>query len=104
MGKNHNSKLTFVVVLAAVVAALTTVAVLFWRFRCRRKEKDPYREGVNYDLDDCSCDEDGCSCHFGGNGDEEDEAADDDSSGMADAPVQIPLADERDDAEDGGEE
>lgn len=56
MKKNTSSKLAFVVVLAAVVAALTTVAVLVLRAR-RKHSLKRYNDPIDYDLDDCySCD------------------------------------------------
>lgn len=78
MKENKGSRWTFVVVLAAVVAALTTVAVLVMRSQMRKKAMRAYNDTIDYDFDDCcGCDdEDCCGC----------EACE------TDQPVQIPLA------------
>ena len=59
MKKHTSSKLAFVVVLAAAVAAITTVAVLVLRARQKRSMKQ-YNDPIDYDLDDCCCDCCGC--------------------------------------------
>lgn len=62
MKKDTSSKLTFIVVLAAVVAALTTIAVLVLRARKKHSLKQ-YNDHIDYDLDDyCGCDCCGCGC------------------------------------------
>lgn len=69
--KNKSDKLTFVVILAAVIAALTTVAVLLVRMKMKKKRLYAEGEAVDYmmdDYDDCCCcgcgdeDEDECAC------------------------------------------
>ena len=46
-------------VLAAVVAALTTVAVLVLRARAKKRALAAYNDSFDCDLDDCCCSE-GC--------------------------------------------
>ena len=60
MKDNKTSKLTFIVVLAAVVAALTTVAVLVLRAKAKKQALCRYNDRFDYDLDDCGCDDDCC--------------------------------------------
>jgi hypothetical protein len=60
MNDHKSSKWMCVAVLAAVVAALTTVAVLVLRARAKKKALDAYNDSFNCDLDDCCCDEDCC--------------------------------------------
>lgn len=63
MKRNQTSKLTFVVILAAAVAALTTVAVLLLRARARRKTICSYNDPIDCDLGDCDCGcYDDCCC------------------------------------------
>ena len=77
MMKEKSSKLVFIVTLAAVVSALTTVAVLFARMLMKKKALCAYNDTIDYDFDDfddgeddeCGC----CACE-------------------AEKPVQIPLA------------
>ena len=69
--KERNSKLAFIVTLAAVVAALTTVAVLVARKMMKKRALCAYNDTIEYDFDDCDCGDDCCCC---------------------DEPVQIPLA------------
>lgn len=82
MRDHKETKWTLVVILAAVVAALTTVAVLLTRSRMKKKALSAYNDTIDYDFDDCDCcGEDDCCCAF-----EKDE------------PVQIPLAKPEDEA------
>ena len=64
MKNNRENKLYFVVILAAVVAALTTLAMIFIRMRSKKKALAAYGDSIDYDLDDCCCD--GCedSCEY----------------------------------------
>lgn len=55
MKDNKSGKLTLIVVIAAVVAALTTVAVLFLRARAKRQAMLGRNAAFDYDLDDCDC-------------------------------------------------
>lgn len=61
MNRNKTSKLAFVVALAAVVAALTTVTVLILRAKAKRRSLRAYNDAFDYDLDDCDCGDCGCS-------------------------------------------
>lgn len=57
-----SEKITFVVILAAVIAALTTVAVLLVRMKMKKKRLYAEGEAVDYmmdDYDECTC---GCCC------------------------------------------
>ncbi|MDD2363092.1 MAG: hypothetical protein PHH84_09135 [Oscillospiraceae bacterium] len=84
MKEDRSNKLTLVVILAAVVAALTTVAVLCLRLRAKRKAFASYGDTIDYDLDDCCC------------GDYVDEIDDFENE----STVQIPKADSQEDIED----
>jgi hypothetical protein len=55
--KNRENKLTLVIILAAVVAALTTLAVIFLRMRAKKRALASYGDTIDYDLDDCCCGE-----------------------------------------------
>ena len=76
MKEDRGSKLALVVFLAAVVAALTTVAVLCLRMRAKKRAFASYGDTIDYDLDDCCCGE-----------------YDDETEDFGEDPVQIPLAD-----------
>ena len=60
MKERKSSKLTLVIVLAAVVAALTTLAVLVLRAKARRKALRAYHDDFDGEMDDCYCDD--CCC------------------------------------------
>lgn len=77
--RNRNTKWTLVVILAAFVAALTTIAVFFLRARARKKAITAYDDSIDYDFDDCC-------------GEMEDEENDECETGEKESPVQIPLA------------
>ena len=65
MNQDKNTKWTGVVILAAIVAALTTVAVLVLRARAKKKAMFAYNDTIDYDFDDCCCEdcgEDDGSC------------------------------------------
>ena len=80
-GKNmkdrKNGKLCFIVIFAAAVAALTTLAVLLMRARAKKRALGQYNDPINCDFDDdcgccCGCDDDyDCGCEA----DEEDKAS-----------------------------
>ncbi len=55
--KNRENKLAFIVILAAVVAALTTLAVILLRMRAKKRAFASYGDAIDYDLDDCCCSE-----------------------------------------------
>lgn len=61
MRDNKSGKLTWVVVIAAIVAALTTVVVLFLRARAKRQAMCRHGAAFDYDLDDCDCYDDDCA-------------------------------------------
>ena len=74
--KNKGSKLAFIVTLAAVVAALTTVAVLFARMIMKKKALCAYNDTIHYDFDDFEDGDEDCGC----------------CASEQEKPVQIPLA------------
>ncbi len=82
MMREKGNKLAFIVTLAAVVAALTTVAVLFARMMMKKKALCAYNDTIDYNFDDCDCDDDECCC-----------------ASEHDEPVQIPLAKPEDEVE-----
>ena len=64
MKNSKNSKLCFVVGLAAVVAAATTLAVLLMRARAKKRALSQYNDPIECGFDDdccCGCD-DACGC------------------------------------------
>jgi hypothetical protein len=77
MKLKRDNKLICVAVIAAFVAALTTISIILLRMRAKRKALDYYGDTIDYDLDDCCCDE-------------YDENVEDIET---EEPVQIPLAD-----------
>ena len=76
MKLKRDNKLICVAVIAAIVAALTTISILMLRKRAKKKALDYYGDTIDYDLDDC------CS--------EYDENTEEIES---EEPIQIPLAD-----------
>lgn len=82
--RDRNTKWALVVILAAVVAAMTTITMFFLRARAKKRAITAYDDSLDYDYDDCCC------------GDVEDEDIDEDTVDKEDAdsdhPVQIPLA------------
>lgn len=78
MRDSKSSKLMWVVILAAVVAALTTLSVFCLRARVKKKRKCSFSDSIDYDFDDCCCED--CTDE---NGENEDDFADE-------QPVQIP--------------
>lgn len=75
MKLKRDNKLICVAVIAAIVAALTTISILMLRKRAKKKALDYYGDSIDYDLDDC------CS--------EYDENTEDIE---AEEPVQVPMA------------
>ena len=61
MCENKNNKWMCVAIVAAVVAALTTVAVFLLRARAKRKALRAYNDSFDCDLGDCCCDDCGCA-------------------------------------------
>lgn len=56
MMKNSRTKnYTIVAVVAAVVAALTTLAVICLRMRTKKMSRKSFGDTIDYDLDDCCC-------------------------------------------------
>lgn len=84
MKENREGKFVWVVVLAAVVAALTTITVIFLRMRAKKKALASYGDTIDYDLDDCCCGE-------------YDHDMNDIADIESDEPVQIPLAESEED-------
>ena len=74
MRENKSDKVTFIIILAAIVAALTTVAVLLFRARARRKAMC-VPTAFDYELDECDCYDDACDCGCCGEADETDDSA-----------------------------
>lgn len=74
------SKWTWVVILAAVVAALTTLSVFCLRARVKRKKKSSFSDSIDYDFDDCCCED--CT----------DENCGNEENFTDEQPVQIPRA------------
>ncbi len=74
MRENKSDKVTFIIILAAIVAALTTVAVLLFRARARRKAMC-VPTAFDYEFDDCDCYDDACDCGCCGEADETDDSA-----------------------------
>ena len=62
MKESKSPKLTFIVVLAAVVAAVTTLTLLVLRARSKKRALHAYNDALDYDLDDCCCDDCCCDC------------------------------------------
>ena len=60
MKEQKSSKLTLVIVLAAVVAALTTLAVLVLRAKARSKALSAYNDDFDCEMDDVYCGD--CCC------------------------------------------
>jgi len=87
MKEDRGNKLALVVIFAAVVAALTTVAVLCLRLRAKKRAFTSYGDTIDYDLDDCCC------------GDYVDETDDFESE----STVQIPKADKQEEIDDQAE-
>ncbi len=73
MKNNRTKNYTIVAIIAAVVAALTTLAVICLRMRTKKMSRKAFGDTIDYDLDDCCC---------------SDFEADD----GAEEPVQIPIA------------
>jgi hypothetical protein len=73
MRQNKSGKLALIVIVASVVAALTTVAVFFLRARAKRRAMCA-GTAFDYDLDDCDCYDDECSCDCCGDAEEPEEA------------------------------
>ena len=61
MCENKNNKWMCVAIVAAVVAALTTVAVFLLRARAKRKALSAYNDCFDCDLGDCCCVDCGCA-------------------------------------------
>ena len=54
MEKNNKNRWVVIAIVAAIVAALTTVVVLVLRARAKKKAWQE-QEALNCDLDDCEC-------------------------------------------------
>ena len=83
MKLHKSNKWAWVVILASVVAVLTTLAVFLLRSRMKKKTLSGYNDTIDYDFDDCCCcsgdeDNNGC-CNSDSTPDESDETQDIDS-------------------------
>lgn len=63
MKENRSCKLTWVVVLTAIVAAATTIAILYVRAKEKKKPLKVYNDYFDFDWDDCE--QADCCCHEG---------------------------------------
>jgi hypothetical protein len=69
MRNNKSGKWACVIIIASVVAALTTVSILLLRAKAKKRSMCSYNDPLGFDLDDCCC-EDGCCDNYCGEAEE----------------------------------